>query len=232
MQRIINYFVTEFGSKAKAYEVNIVGAGEPLLNFELVKKLRTYCLEVQERIGKPIVYWVFTNGTVFNEEIVNYFLAEKQGLTISLDGPPEIHDELRPFPNGEGSYKVISKWIQYIMEMSKGKGGLERDFWVSTVVTAKHFSIKDIVIHFRTLGIRNAQIRPIKTINPGLSLTQEALESLKNQYGELNDYLIDQAIKGNLDDLKVILNERDFWGRLYTCAERTKHRFPLRCSKK
>jgi len=212
LKQTMDYFVYDFGSEAKSYEINIVGAGEPLLNFSLVKKLKEHCKKLQEQAGKPVIFWVFTNGTVFNDDIIDFFMNEKQGLTISLDGPPEIHDALRPFCNGQGTHATIAQWIRKILERSKGRGGLE-NLWVSTVVTAKHTSIKDIVMHLRELGVRNAQIRPIKTLNPGLTLSQERMESLKFQYEELNGYLIGQAVNGDMEELKIILNDRDFWGR-------------------
>jgi uncharacterized protein len=212
LKNILDYFVFDFGKTAKSYEVNIVGAGEPFLNFSLIKELRAYSKVIQSKVGKPIIFWVFTNGTVFDDEIVDYFISEQQGITISFDGPAAIHDKLRSFPNGSGSHCIITEWIKKIQQKSKGKGGLE-NFWVSTVLTAEHPSLIEIVSHFKNLGIRNAQIRPIKTLNPGLAFTDETIEKLLSLYEELVYYLIDKVIAGDLEDLKIILNDRDFFGR-------------------
>lgn len=227
LRQAIDYFVEDFGRDARAYEVNIVGGGEPLLNFDLIRRVKAYCKEVEKRVGKQIVFWIFTNGTVFTDEIVDDLVAERQGVTISLDGPPEVHDALRPFPDGRGSHQVIKKWIKRIQEKSKGLGGIE-NLWVSTVVTARHRSMRDVLMHLKELGVRSAQIRPIKTLNPGLSITEEDVGALKAQYDEMVDLLIEDAVSGEGELLHIVLNERDFWGRqviriLY------RHRIHYRC---
>lgn len=227
VQQAIDYFVEDFGKDAQTYEVNIVGGGEPLLNFDLVKKIKGYCKEVEKRAGKRIVFWIFTNGTVFTDEIVDYLVAERQGITISLDGPPGVHDALRPFPNGSGSHRVIAAWIKRIQEKSKGLGGVE-NLWVSTVVTAHHRSMSDVLIHLKELGVRSAQIRPIKTLNPGLSITEEDVERLKAQYDEMVDMLIEDAVFREGQLLHIVLNERDFWGR-HVIRVLHRHRIHYRC---
>ncbi len=36
------------------------------------------------------------------------FLSENRiGVTVSMDGPPDLHDKLRVFANGRGSYDII-----------------------------------------------------------------------------------------------------------------------------
>jgi len=86
----------------------IVGfyGGEPLLEFPLIKKV-VECVEEKYR-GKNVTYSITTNGTVFTEEIVDYFYLKDIEVMVSVDGPKEVHNKQRRFVSGEGSFdKVI-----------------------------------------------------------------------------------------------------------------------------
>lgn len=227
LKKSIDYFVTQFGKKAKAFEVNIVGGGEPLLNFGLIKKLRTYCDQLSLQVNKNIVFWIFTNGTVFTHEILDFLIDSKQSLTISLDGPPEVHNKLRPLPNGKESFPIIEEWIKIIKEKAKGKGGIE-NFWASAVITAEHNSISEIVETYAKLGVKQAQIRPIRTSNSELEFSVLNFDKLADMYREFQEYLIKDISENGLDKLKIILNERDYFGRQIIKVMQGYHT-PYRC---
>ena len=226
-KKSIDFLMNDFGSKADNYEVNIVGGGEPLFNFDLIKWCRQYCLDLEQKIGKRIVFWIFTNGTTFTTDIIKCLADNKQSLTISIDGPKEIHDFLRPYPNGKGTYDVIKKYIEKIKKDSMGRGGVE-NLWASTVITSKHRGLKDILIEFVNLGIKNAQIRPVRSTEESLCLNDECIDDIKREYIELVEFLINKTIEGDLRYLKVILSERDFLGR-YILRLMFRKRIVYRC---
>lgn len=79
--------------------------GEPLLEFELIKKSIDYA---NDRLkGKEIFYNLTTNGTLITEEMISFFQKHNLHLMISLDGPEKIHDLHRKFIDGTGSYKSL-----------------------------------------------------------------------------------------------------------------------------
>lgn len=80
--------------------------GEPLLEINLIKNVIEYAEELF--MGKQLSFSMTTNATLLNEEIVKYFYKKNVILTISLDGPEEIHDKYRRFAaDGKGSFKVV-----------------------------------------------------------------------------------------------------------------------------
>lgn len=89
--------------------------GEPLIEFELIKK----CIEYTQRecIGKIFTYTITTNGTLITDKIVEFFLKYNVICVLSLDGPKHINDKNRVFHNGNGTYDVVVQKIQNI----KGK---------------------------------------------------------------------------------------------------------------
>lgn len=89
--------------------------GEPLLEFELIKKSVEYA-EIKCD-GKRLTFTITTNGSLLNDEIISYFIAHKVDVMISLDGPKEIHDKNRHFAaNGCGTFDVIEKNLMAIKE--------------------------------------------------------------------------------------------------------------------
>ncbi len=89
--------------------------GEPLLQFNLIKKVVEYA-EVETE-GKKVSFGMTTNGTLFNDEILNFLQEKKFMLVISLDGPEEVHDKNRIFAkDGKGTFSTIIHWLRYIKE--------------------------------------------------------------------------------------------------------------------
>lgn len=89
--------------------------GEPLLKFELLKKCVIYC----ERIftEKNIRFSITTNGTLLNDEVIDFFVKHDVELTISIDGLKTTHDMHRRFANnGRGSFDVIKSNVIKIKE--------------------------------------------------------------------------------------------------------------------
>jgi uncharacterized protein len=89
--------------------------GEPLLEFELIKKCVEYAKEQAE--GREITFSITTNATLLSEEIIKYLFENNIMLTISLDGPKEIHNKKRKFAgSGEGTFDKIMENLEVLKE--------------------------------------------------------------------------------------------------------------------
>jgi uncharacterized protein len=97
-------------------EINIgFYGGEPLLEFELMKKSILYTKEVSE--GRKIRFSFTTNGTLFTKEIIEFLMSHDVQIAISLDGPKEVHDKNRKFAvTGCGTFEKIAKHLEYFKE--------------------------------------------------------------------------------------------------------------------
>lgn len=89
--------------------------GEPLLNFPLIKECITY---VKEKAKRKINFGITTNGTLLNENIINFLIKNNCRLTISLDGPKEIHDRYRRTIRRIGTFDIIMSNIEKIRKVS------------------------------------------------------------------------------------------------------------------
>lgn len=89
--------------------------GEPLLNFDLVRRIVAYAEQLFE--GRQLGFSTTTNATLLTDEIIDYLAEHRVKLLISLDGPKSIHDKNRTFAaNSSGSYDVVMRNIRRIWE--------------------------------------------------------------------------------------------------------------------
>lgn len=96
-----------FTSPANHNIIEFTG-GEPLLKFELIKRGIERAKKKALMLDKKVDFSVVTNGSQLNQEMVEYFLENKVGICLSLDGPKKIHDANRKITKtGEGSYDSV-----------------------------------------------------------------------------------------------------------------------------
>lgn len=88
--------------------------GEPLLAFDLIKDVVAYAEKVFR--GKKLTYNMTSNATLLDEKKIDFLIEHDVSLMISLDGPKEINDLNRVYPDGSGTYDAIMKKIQLIHE--------------------------------------------------------------------------------------------------------------------
>ncbi len=89
--------------------------GEPLLEFELIKKCVAFAKK--ELHGKRIDFALTTNATLLSEEIIEYFIEHSFMITVSIDGPKEIHDKERRFSgNNNGTFDIVIANVRKIRE--------------------------------------------------------------------------------------------------------------------
>jgi uncharacterized protein len=87
--------------------------GEPLLNFRLIKKIVNY---VEEKTTKKVYWSMTTNGTLLTPDIWAFLKEHDFLITVSLDGPKEIHDRYRTDRNGKGTFDKIYKNLMYLYQ--------------------------------------------------------------------------------------------------------------------
>lgn len=84
-----------------------VFGGEPFTNFELIKKIDEYVMEVYG--DRNTLFETTTNGTLVHGEIQEWLRVRKERymVSLSLDGTEIMQNMNRPFLSGKGSYENI-----------------------------------------------------------------------------------------------------------------------------
>jgi uncharacterized protein len=107
----IKFFLDRLPEKV-SFNVSFLG-GEPLLYAEGLAMIANYIAEVATE--RRVNYTVITNGTLLNEKNVDILARMKATITISLDGPPEINDVMRPTKNGTSSTAMIVDGLKRVI---------------------------------------------------------------------------------------------------------------------
>jgi len=214
-RKSVDFVISEFAEKVNSLHIWLVGEGEPLMNFGLFKSLKKYCKRKEEKYKKKIYFLIGTNGTLFNEEILQYLNTEDQNqrISISIDGDRMVHNRMRIFKDGRGSYEVIRPWIERITSSGEFTSEL-RNTWASVVITGMTKNITEILKHLRELNFRRVQMKPVRAPRDKFfAITEENIKNIKKIYTDFTQFLIETALDDNLEYIKMILNRYDFLGR-------------------
>ena len=108
-KKALDFLIANSGSR-RNLEVDFFG-GEPLMNFEVVKQLVAYGREQEKIHDKNFRFTLTTNGVLLNQDIQDFANKEMGNVVLSCDGRREVHDFMRPFRGGQGSYdKILPKF--------------------------------------------------------------------------------------------------------------------------
>lgn len=93
--------------------------GEPLLEYNLIKKCISYASKVFE--GRNITYSMTTNGSLLTPENVKFLIDSGVSVTVSFDGPREIQNKNRKSKaNGEGTFDTVTRKLTEIRDNEPG----------------------------------------------------------------------------------------------------------------
>src|SRR5206468_9509238 len=108
-------FLLKQSAGRRAVHITFFG-GETLMNFPLLEAVVRYANEQAAAQGRSIDYSLTTNGTLLTPAIIDFLSDNRIGVTVSIDGPPDLNDKLRVFANGRGSYDIIAPKIRELID--------------------------------------------------------------------------------------------------------------------
>lgn len=159
--------------------------GEPLLNFEVLKKCVLYGEDQAHDKGMILAFHLITNGTLITTEIARFLKDHQISLQFSLDGPQEVNDFLRPYRNGRGSYGTTYK--NYLLVR---KAGIKE---ISIRSTLTHFNTDVFALQkfFDELGVGRTSLVPVQA-NPGdkCAITAQDIETIQEGYKQIAEEIM------------------------------------------
>ena len=189
-KQALDYLVEHSGSR-RNLEVDFFG-GEPLLNWDVVKRLVEYGRSIEKEKNKNFRFTLTTNGTLLNEEILEFANREMSNLVLSIDGRKEVHDRMRPYRDGRGSYdEIMPKYIHAAESRN------QMNYYVRGTYTHFNTDFSQDVLHLADLGFEQISVEPVvASPEEEYALREEDIPELIKQYDILADEMLKRRKEG------------------------------------
>lgn len=202
----IDFLINDYAPNASKYIVDLSGSGEPLLNYDLVKKITDYCNSVQDKLGKSVAVMFATNGTIKLEKSQISYLEENVTIGVSLDGSKEVNDFNRHNSYGIGTYEDT---INFMNQFPSKK------FGVAVTITPQNQQISKIYDDLSSIDkIDCISMKPVRSFNENCYDTDKLdTNELLDEYIKLCYNIVEQLENENIDYFKRILKGNDYFGK-------------------
>lgn len=178
-KQALDFLVENSGSRVNL-EVDFFG-GEPLMNWDVVKRLVAYARSIEKEAKKNFRFTLTTNGVLVDDDVIEFANREMHNVVLSLDGRKEVHDHLRKTFAGEGSYDTIVPKFKRFVEKREGK-----DYYMRGTFTHNNVDFTKDILHMADLGFKELSMEPVVcSPDDPYALTQEDLPLLFEQYEHL-----------------------------------------------
>lgn len=204
---ILNKFFFELFPKARRYRIDFVSGGEPLLGYQIIKDVILYTEKMCKQNGKKVSIWLCTNGSLLTEEICEFLDEHNVAIGVSLDGDESSNDKNRIMIDGKGTYKIVAKKIREIQENNNLSANFKK-IWGLCTASNDNCDFVSIIEHFKKLKIEHAQIRLIR------GKEKYDIDSIMRKYTELKEYLLRSFKEKKYQNLYMILNDNDQFGKV------------------
>ena len=189
-KKALDFLVENSGSR-RNLEVDFFG-GEPLLNFDVVKQLVAYGRELEKERDKHFRFTLTTNGVLLNDDVIDFANREMDNIVLSIDGRKEVHDRMRPFKNGEGSYDYIIDKFKKVAESRK-----QSKYYVRGTFTRENLDFVKDVLSLADQGFEQISVEPVVAgPEEPYAIREEDIPAICQGYDELAREMLKREKEG------------------------------------
>ena len=190
-KRAFDFLIENSGSRVNL-EVDFFG-GEPLMNWDVVKKLVEYARSVEKQHNKNFRFTLTTNGMLIDDDVIEFANKEMSNVVLSLDGRKHINDHFRVDYSGKGSYETIVPKFKKLVE-ARG----HKDYYMRGTFTHNNVDFTEDIFHMADLGFTELSMEPVVCPEGDpYALTREDLPKILEQYEILAKEMIKRKKAGN-----------------------------------
>ncbi|MBS4968776.1 MAG: thioether cross-link-forming SCIFF peptide maturase [Lacrimispora saccharolytica] len=189
-KKALDFLIANSGSR-RNLEVDFFG-GEPLMNWQVVKDLVAYGREQEKSHNKNFRFTLTTNGVLLDDEVMEFCNKEMGNVVLSIDGRKEVHDFMRPFRKGAGSYDLIVPKFQKFAESRN-----QDNYYVRGTFTHYNLDFAADVLHLADLGFKQISVEPVVAPpTEDYAIREEDLPIIFEQYDILAKEMIKRHKEG------------------------------------
>jgi uncharacterized protein len=154
--------------------------GEPLANRAVLQAATRRAAGLAACRGVTVTFSITTNGTLLTEADADFFESHGFAVTISLDGPRDAHDALRPYKSGRGSFDTVMRRVRPLLAR-------QRRMQVSArvTVTPSNLDLRRTLDEFIAAGFHSVGFSPLLASPTGRGEMQA--DDLEIMLGEMID---------------------------------------------
>ena len=153
--------------------------GEPMLNWAVVRDAVTHCQEQAARHGKQVHYYLKTNGTLLDDENIAFIKAQRIRVLLSLDGPPAVHDRMRPTASGRGSHHAV------VAGLSRLLAECAEQVVIRATLTRFSLPVSELLNYLTSFAAGSVVVARVMSQSEDYCFDSAAREQLKAEYTQL-----------------------------------------------
>lgn len=189
-KKALDFLIANSGNR-RNLEVDFFG-GEPLMNWQVVKDLVKYGREQEKLHNKKFRFTLTTNGVLLNDEVMEFCNKEMGNVVLSVDGRKEVHDYMRPFRKGAGSYDLIMPKFQKFAESRN-----QDKYYVRGTFTHHNLDFSKDVLHLADLGFKQISVEPVVAADTEeYAIREEDIPQIMEEYDALAKEMIKREKEG------------------------------------
>lgn len=189
-RKALDFLVANSGGR-RNLEVDFFG-GEPLMNFGVVKEIVEYGRELEKKYDKKFRFTMTTNGVLLNDEILDFVNRECGNLVLSVDGRKEVHDRMRPFRGGAGSYDLI---MPKFLRAAESRN--QSNYYVRGTFTRGNLDFSKDVLSLADMGFKQISVEPVVAEDTeDYALREEDIPAIFEEYDKLAVEMIKREKEG------------------------------------
>jgi uncharacterized protein len=111
---------------------------------------------------------------------------EMDNVVLSIDGRKEVHDKMRPFQRGDGSYDIVTpKFIKFAESRGQNK------YYARGTFTRNNLDFSKDVLHLADLGFKQISVEPVVAKETDdYAIREEDLDGLYKEYEDLAQEMV------------------------------------------
>ena len=183
-------FLLENSGDRPNLELDFFG-GEPLMNFDVVKKIVEYARSREQEYNKKFRFTITTNGLLLDDDKIDFINREMSNVVLSIDGRKEVNDFFRVTASGKGSYDTILPKYKKLVE----KRG-DKEYYVRGTFTNRNLDFSEDIFALYDAGFDQISVEPVVGEDGEYALTEKDLPQVFKEYERLAQRIIENEKNG------------------------------------
>ena len=171
--------LVRMSGKRRNLEVDFFG-GEPMLDFDVVKKAVYYARSLEKEKNKNFRFTITTNAFMLSDDDIEFFNEQMYNVVISIDGRKCVHDSVRKTLGGGDTHDTVVKNALRFKELRKGQ------YYVRGTFTRRNLDFCADVLYLNDLGFDQISIEPVVLgAESPLAIREEDIPQIEKEYEKL-----------------------------------------------